>query len=161
MIVVSDTTPLSTLFLIDKLYWLKEIFGSITIPQSVYFELSNLARYGHDISIFHDSDWIIVESVSDPKKVAELLEELDLGESEAIVLAVEKRADLLLIDERKGSQIATEMGVRTAGLLRFLIELKQRGIITEVKSVLQDIRSTGGFWMSERLFQRVLEEAGE
>lgn len=93
--------------------------------------------------------------------LSELAMELDIGEREAIVLALEKKADILLIDERKGARIATEFGVRTIGLLRLLIELKQRSIIPQVEPILIELRESGGFWMSEKLYRRVLEEAGE
>jgi predicted nucleic acid-binding protein len=74
---------------------------------------------------------------------------------------LEVQADYLLIDERKGSQRALELGVPTIGLLRVILELKLRRIIPEVKTVLDEMRETGGFWMGEALYQRVLEAAGE
>ena len=93
--------------------------------------------------------------------VAELQQSLDVRESEAIALALETKADYLLIDERKGSHKADSLGVPTIGLLRVILELKSRKIIPLVRPVLDEIKETGGFWLSDRLYARVLEAAGE
>ncbi|MDZ4679659.1 MAG: hypothetical protein SH848_03660 [Saprospiraceae bacterium] len=101
MIVVSDTTALSTLYLIDRLDLLKQMFGQVIIPQAVFDELLELELSGYDINIFKKADWLIVKDANHHHLISELQKELDLGESEAIVLALEKMADYLLIDERK------------------------------------------------------------
>lgn len=90
-----------------------------------------------------------------------MFQDLDRGESEAIALAVEIKADYLLIDERKGSQKAEELGLSTIGLLRVILELKTNGIIVAVKPVLEEIRQKGGFWISKELYHRVLAAAEE
>ena len=131
------------------------------IPQAVFEELQELGKVGHDISVFEKSSWLKVEQVQDADLVTRLLADLDIGESESIVLALETKADFLLIDERKGSQKASEMGVSTIGLLRVVLELKDRGIIPAVKPVLDDMHKTGGFWLGKTLYQRVLAAARE
>lgn len=87
--------------------------------------------------------------------------ELDPGESEAIALSVETKAELLLIDERKGRDVARQMGVDSIGLLGVLIEAKGRDVIQNVKPVLESLKRDAGFWISEELFDRVLREVGE
>jgi predicted nucleic acid-binding protein len=161
MIVVSDTTVLSTLFLMGRLDWLEQLFGQVIIPQSVFNELLELESFGHDVSVFKKASWFVVESASNQQLIADFSKELDLGESEAIVLALEKKADFLLIDERKGTRKATELGLQTIGLLRVVIELKDRKIISVVRPYLDAMRQTGGFWISDRLYSKVLESAGE
>lgn len=161
MIVVSDTTVLSTLYLIDKVDWLRQLFGEIIIPEAVFDELKELEKFGHDIGKFQNSVWIAVRSIKSPDLVKELGKYLDTGESEAIALALEVNADYLLIDERKGSEKATEMGITTIGLLRVILELKQRKLIPLVKPVLDDIKHKGGFWISKKLYKRVLLAANE
>lgn len=65
-------------------------------------------------------------------RVEALLGELDLGESEALIVALELGADLLLIDERTGRDVARRMGIRRVGLVGILIEAKNRGLIASV-----------------------------
>lgn len=100
---MSDTTALSTLYLIGQLDWLHQVFGQVSIPPAVHAELQGLGRSGHDLRAFETAEWLVVSAVQNRAMVATLNRELDLGESEAIVLAIEMQADYLLIDERKGT----------------------------------------------------------
>jgi len=56
---------------------------------------------------------------------------------------------------------AKELGVQTIGLLRVIIEAKARRTIHDVRPILDAMRQTGGFWISDSLYSRVLEIAGE
>lgn len=161
MIVISDTTIISTLYLIDKLYWLNELFPKVYIPPAVYHELLELEAADFDLQSFHQAKWIEVKSVKDQVLVRKLEGFLDRGESEAIALALECKAHFLLIDERKGSKKAHELGIPTLGLLRIILELKSRELIPLVKPVLDDIQEKGGFWLSKNLYKHVLTAAGE
>jgi hypothetical protein len=89
-----------------------------------------------------------------------LLLELDRGEAEALALAAELKADLLLIDESKGRAIAARLGFVHIGLLGMLVQAKQRGLIVAVKPILDDLIARAGFWSAE-LYQRVLQAASE
>ena len=90
-----------------------------------------------------------------------LLSELDIGEAEAIALAVEVKADLLLLDERLGHKIASRLGLSVIGLLGVLLNAKRRGFLAGVRPVLDAVIAVAGFWDSGRLYSRVLDEAGE
>lgn len=105
--------------------------------------------------------WIEVKQIANRPLVTSLEGDLDIGEAEAIVLAVELEADLLLIDERKGRIIANRLGVNHSGLLGILIRAKNEGIISLVGLTMDDLRSKAGFWISEDLYNHVLQVAGE
>lgn len=83
-----------------------------------------------------------------------------MGESEAIALAKETRADYLLIDERKGSLVAQKLGVQTLGLLGVIALAKEQGQINEAKPLLVRLKKSG-FWVSDKLIQRVLARLNE
>ena len=83
-----------------------------------------------------------------------LKQELDAGEAEAIAFALEIGADLLLMDERLGREVARHLGLRYTGLIGVLIEAKRKDFITSVKPCLDQLRDTSGYltrrpnWMS-------------
>ena len=99
MIVVSDTTAISNLLQIGEIEILEQLYGKIILPQTVYEELLVLEERGFKITTLLDQGTFDVIEITRGKLFFQLSEELDLGEAEAIVLAVEKQADMLLIDE--------------------------------------------------------------
>jgi predicted nucleic acid-binding protein len=104
MIIISDTSPLSSLALVDYLSILKDIYTNVVIPQAVANELANLTEEDIRIKAIISLNWIQVKQATNLELVACLRNEynLDLGEAEAIALAWELKADELLIDERLG-----------------------------------------------------------
>jgi predicted nucleic acid-binding protein len=84
---------------IDLLLILNQVYGSITIPKKVYVELCEIEEQKH---IIDSLEWIEIRSTSDLKLVEKLALDLDAGESEAIALAIELKADFLIIDELIG-----------------------------------------------------------
>jgi predicted nucleic acid-binding protein len=87
--------------------------------------------------------------------------ELDEGESEAIALALQLKADLLLLDEQQGRIMASRFGLKFVGLLGILIEARNKGLISSVKAVLDDLIAKAGFWVSHKLYKSVPHAAGE
>ena len=117
MIVVSDTSPVLNLARIGRLELLPLLYEQVLIPSAVYQELTASKRDVPPAIDLASQPWLIVATPSDQKRVQELRENLDPGEAEAIVLAIERRADLLLVDERRGRRIATAAGLTVTGLL--------------------------------------------
>ena len=85
---------------------------------------------------------------------------LQLGESEAIVLAKELQADLLILDEEKGRELAEGEGLRVAGILALIMRAKEKGWIAAIKPLLDALRSHG-FFISQVLYHDLLQRAGE
>jgi len=88
-------------------------------------------------------------------------QELDAGEAESIALALEIGADLLLMDEHLGREVARHLGVRYTGLIGVLIEGKRKGLITSIKPYLDQLRDIAGFRLSEVLYAKVLRDEKE
>jgi predicted nucleic acid-binding protein len=161
VIVVSNTSPITNLAAVGQLEVLRQLYDKVLIPQAVYGELTfggAIQPGGREVQTLQ---WIEIRQVTDRVLVAALQVELDPGEAEAIALAVELKADLLLLDERRGRAVASRLGLRFVGLLGVLIEGKQKGCIPAVKPILDDLVMKAGFWVSQRLYARVVQAAGE
>ena len=160
MVVVSDTSCLVALAHIGALDLLNKTFNEIHIPSAVHAELQHLKEYGIDVSIFSAS-WIKVHQSSDLSLVDQLKEILDPGEAEAIALSVELKADLLIIDEKKGREVAKSFNLAFTGIGGVLIRSKSKGLIPSVKGHLIRIRDESGFYLSDKALKIILEAAGE
>ncbi|MDJ1171728.1 DUF3368 domain-containing protein [Roseofilum sp. BLCC_M154] len=160
MIIVSDTTPLSELAKVDYLYLLPQLFGKLMIPQGVFNELV-VGDHPAAQQVQHLS-WLQVVTVNNHELVDELQASfhLDLGESEAIALAEETKADQLLIDERAARQVALERKLPLIGTMGVLLLAKRRGLLSNVKDVLDRMQDEGTR-ISEHLYEQVLTLAQE
>ena len=161
MIVVSDTSALCNLALVEHLWLLEVIYQTVIIPDVVASELA--AASNPTISDILQLDWIETQSLAQSKLANQLQQErgLDAGEANAIALALELQADDLLIDERLGRQEAVRLGLSIIGILGVLLVAKQRSLIPQVQSVMDSLIEEAGFRISPQLYQRVLALAQE
>ncbi len=117
MIIVSDTSPINNLAAINHLHLLQQLYGTVLIPEAVYRELTdpNFPVAGAiEVQTFI---WIQTRPVQDRTLVEALSNELDIGEAEAIALALEMKADQVLIDERRGRTVAARLNLGYTGIL--------------------------------------------
>ena len=162
MIVVSDTSPITNLAAVGLLDLLHQLYDRVIIPQAVYDEMASLNYSVPGALEVQTLSWIDIQPVSDLTRAKELQNQLDIGEAEAIILALELQADLLLIDERKGRKVAAQCGVKKInGLLGVLLEAKQKKLIPEIKPIVDALIDHQNFRISDRLYSRVLQVAGE
>ena len=156
MIVVSDTSALSNLAIVDHLWLLEAIYQTVIIPVVVASELA--AASNPTISAILKLGWIQTQSLSNSQLADQLQQErgLDAGEANAIALALEIQADDLLIDERLGRQEAVRLGLSIIGILGVLLVAKQKSLISQVQPVMDALINQAGFRVSPQLYQRVL-----
>ena len=160
MIVVSDSSPLVALSFIRQLDLLQQLYGQVLVPEAVWQELlAGQSHPGRDAVL--NATWIERRSVQNRQLVIALFQDLDLGESEAIALAVETNADLLIVDERLGRRSAQHFGLNIIGVIGVLIDAKHHGLIAEVKPYLDQLRILAGFRISDTLYLRVLADEHE
>lgn len=161
MIVVSNTTPLIGLATIQRFDLLKALFNEIHIAQAVYDEAVVAGReVGGAKREVSQATWIKVVPVQDRLAVDVLLDELDLGEAETIVLARELQADWVLMDERKGRRKLTQLNLNKVGTVGILLQAKQRGLIPNLRHDLEQLRQYG-FSISQAIIDAVLQQANE
>jgi uncharacterized protein len=163
MVAVSDTSPLSNLAIIGRLNLLQSQFTRVLIPASVRSELARLPDPAGRESILEacESGWIACRSIANSQMVALLAGDLDRGEAEAIVLAMEVQPDVLLIDEREGRAVARRTGLAVRGVLGVLLRAKTMGRITSVSAEIRALRDRAGFFIASELEAEVLRSCGE
>ena len=161
MIIVTNMTPLIGLAMLGRFELLQQLFGEIYIAQAVYDEAVVGGREigGAKYEILSAS-WIHTIKVKDRLAVEVLLDEMDLGESETIVLAHEIHADWVLMDEKKGRRKLDQLGLRKIGTVGILLKATEVGLISIIRSELEKLRSKG-FSLSNGLIKAVLKQAGE
>jgi predicted nucleic acid-binding protein len=161
VIVVSDASPLISLAAIDRLDLLRRLYHEVIIPEAVRREVVLTAPGAAGAADVAGANWIKVRSVEDRTLVEALRVTLDVGEAEAIALALEVHADLLLVDERRARSVAQRLGQPVIGVLGVVVEAKLSGLISAVGPLLEDLTERAGFRVSEALRARVIEVAGE
>jgi uncharacterized protein len=138
------------------------LYQKIIIPKTVYDELERLeAGNKRNIDKIKQSNWIEIVAVKENDLISVLLLTLDKGEAEAIALAKELKADLLIIDELKGRKCAEQLHLNIIGLMGILLLAKQKGLIKSIKEFLIESQEEAGFWISEKLFNATIELANE
>ncbi len=158
MIVVSDTTPVISLMKAGRLELLQRLFDVAYIPEAVYQELITNVNYPEEARKVQECDFLLVEKVENRKSVTILqsFTGLDAGESEAIILADEKQSDVLLMDERKGRQVAKTMGITITGTLGILAQAFDEGMLTkeDVETCIERLKKNE-IRISEKLYQNL------
>lgn len=161
MIVVSNTTPLINLAWLGRFDLLHDLYQRVLIPDAVWEETVGKGKGRPGASEVVEATWIERLKVANSDLVLALRQDLDDGEAEAIALAVEQRAGLLIMDERLGRQTAEQFGIRYIGTIGMLISAKQKGSIAHVKPYLDALRRDAGFYVSDPLYRRILLDIDE
>jgi len=124
VIIVSNTSPISNLAKVGQLSLMQQIYGRVLVPCAVHEELLDTRAGETVITAVQLATWMEIQSVQNRELVDELRTRVNIGEAEAIALAVEVTATRLLIDERLGRQAATERGLTVTGVLGILLAAK-------------------------------------
>jgi uncharacterized protein len=161
VIVVADAGPLIHLAAIGQLDLVHRLSPEVLVPQAVFDEVVIVGAGLPGALEVKTAPWLTVVTVARGEVVEALLASgLHRGESEAIAVAVERRADLLLIDERQGRLTAEGMGVAVVGSLGILVAAKTRGDVESIAPLLDALRASG-LWLSDALVASVLTAVGE
>lgn len=158
MVIVADASPLISLAILGKLSLLDQLFDDVYIPVAVYDEIAQENKaYAVELKSFAQNR---VRGVKNELALRLLKRELDAGEAEAIVLAIESQISNILIDEHKGRKIAETNGLLPIGTIGVLIRAKRMGLIQEVKPNLDKLIENRRR-ISKPLYDKALALAGE
>jgi len=161
--VISDTSAITNLAAIHNLQLLLQLYSQVMIPEAVYRELADIEPPVPGTLEVQRASWLEVREIVNREVVERLQDEvrLDSGESEAIAVALELNADMLLIDERRGRAKADRLGVRITGLLGILVEAKQKNLIVAVKPLIDELIAKSEFRVSSALYSQILNVVDE
>ena len=158
--IVSDTSCIGYLIQINRLDLLQMLYGEIIIPTGVFEEVLQLEERGYLLSEFKNASWISIQKPMDLSNVRDYKHLLHKGELQAISLAIELNADLLIIDEKIGRIVAANIGFDITGLVGILITAKNMNLIASVKENLDKV-ILSGCRISEKLYNIALKSCNE
>lgn len=153
MIVLSDTSPINYLVLIGQVDVLPQLFGEVVVPPAAHAELQHPNTPGIVRSwAVALPAWLTVRSplLVDPQI------RLGKGEAEAISLAIEMKATLLLVDDRRARREAETRGLTVAGTVNVLEAAARRDLL-DLPTAIAALRQTN-FHIAERILQRALKD---
>lgn len=151
MKVICNTTPFIALSSIDQIGLLKEIYSSLITPRAVIEEVS--AGGAICVPDLASLDWIeVVPNVSTVEN--RKLFQLDYGERQVVLNALELKANLVLIDDRTARNIAEYLGLQVKGTLGILVEAKRKGLILSFKEAALKMKEQG-IHFSEQLINEI------
>lgn len=163
-LVISNASTLIHLAGIGRLALLKEFYGRITIPSAVWREVveEGKGRAGAiEVEKALQVGWLEVVSPGDEPLLRLLRRDLDEGEAEVIALAVNRQADLVLLDESEARRIAELYGLVKTGVIGVLMRAKYEGKVQSLQAELDKLRHQAGFWIDDGLYHQALRTAGE
>jgi len=158
--IISDSSPLIALAKIGRFELLRDLFKQIHISKAVHREVvvRGKEKTGEkEVTQGIKKGWIKVLEVREREPYALLLGE---GEGETIALAKERRARLVIMDDRKGYILAKTLGITVIGTLGVILLAYKSGMISNMKNELDDLRENG-FWFSNRLYQELIKYESE
>jgi hypothetical protein len=158
--VVINTSPQILLAKIGRLDLLTHLYNEILVPVSVLDELE--AKPGREIQKIQaliQAGVFLVQKASN-EHLNRLPADLGVGERETIALAVEREADLVILDDQEGRAIARTRGLSVTGTIGVLVEARERGLISSIRTEL-DRLIEAGMWLDEVFYHRILQEFGE
>ena len=160
-LIISNTTPLINFAEIGRMDVLEALFGSLTIPPAVLDELEAKSVLFPYAALVPSLPIITILSPADTLLVREMAGRIHPGESECLALAMEHPGSLLLIDDLAAREIAATNGLLFTGTLGCLKTAKQKGLLPAIEPVLAELRAKARFWISNRLAESLLRDAGE
>lgn len=159
---VSNSSVLIALSAIGQLSLLKHRFAErVLIPKAVWHEVVEAGGNRPGALETRTAGWIQRRSVEDQDYVRLLCTDLDRGEAEAIVLARQEQADVVLLDEKEARRTALRLGMHVLGTVGLLIWARRHGLIPSLSAQLEALQEQGGFRLSRELCLEALRQVGE
>lgn len=156
--IVSDSSPLISLAIIGKLDLLEKLYKEIVVPSAVYQEVTEKEKpFSKELRRFLSNR---SKQIVNRLAVEVLISDIGIGESETIILALEEKLDLVLIDDLKARKFAKMYGLEIIGTMGILLEAKKNGLVTEIRPLISELL-INGIRISNKIIEMSLEAAQE
>ena len=149
--VISNSSPLIGLEQIGLLHILEALFGEVRVPSAVVNEVAPTVSL---------PEWILCVPLAQPLAAVVMRTSLGPGESEAITLALQEKAGLVILDDRPARRVAAALGLKVVGTLGLLLAAKNKGLIPAVAPAIEAL-AAHHFHVAPQLVEQVLRDAGE
>ncbi len=158
--IVINTSPWISLSIIKKIDILPKIYKKIFMPEGVVEEIMNNKSKNYGKQELKKCKWIKKTAFKENSYSRKLINDLDKGELEVILLAKELNIKNVLMDETIGRKTAKLQGLKPIGTLGLLVKAKKMKIIKEVKPLI-NILLKNNIWLSEELISKILKNINE
>jgi hypothetical protein len=157
--VICNTSPIQYLYQLDLLHIFRFLAGGVIVPPAVVNELAEGRTLGMSLPDLTLFDWVTVRRPTSEAAVP-LVTNLGPGETEVLMLALESRKEIVVLDDALARRVAETLGLRLKGTLGLLLEAKRAGIIPAVGPFLDQLH-TLRFRVAPHTRSAVLKLAGE
>jgi predicted nucleic acid-binding protein len=154
-----NASPLIYLAKLGQLALLRLGTEEVLLPSAVLEEIRAKQDIATEQMEQHLGTWLKVCSITRPE-VLRFLPDLGEGERDVIAEALQEGIASVVLDDQEARRLARRMGLEPVGTVGLLLAAKKRSLLPSVKDELERLRGFG-FWVSEELVSRVLQEAGE
>lgn len=157
---VVDTSPLIFLAKLDRLDLLKKGADHVVVPQAVLREVSEQQDSASRAVEAATRSWLSAREVRDLRLVDVLMADLGPGESEVIALALEMKAERVVLDDLDARRFANRVDLSPVGTLGLLLAARLRGELPSLRTEIARLRHAG-FRVGQTLALELLNAAGE
>jgi uncharacterized protein len=162
--VVVNTSPLILLAKIGQLDLLARLYSEVIVPDAVWPEpqAELQAKPGHEAQQIEGliQGGVFHRRQASSQHLSRVSSELGRGEQEAIALAIQLQAGLVILDDQEGRRIARQESLPITGTIGVLIEAREKGLLPSIRHEL-DRLIEAGMWLDELFYHRILQEFGE
>jgi predicted nucleic acid-binding protein len=162
--IITNSTPIIGLSIIGKIDLLSDMFDEVFVPEAVYKEIvfsDSVNDHGKtELKNAIDNGEILLRKIENSHLIHKLYGKLHEGELEVIVGAKELNIEIVAIDEKAARSLAKTFQLRPIGTVGILIIAKGRGLIREVRPLLDKLLEYN-FYMTKTLYHHALKLANE
>lgn len=150
MKLVSNSSPLIVLSKIERIELLRQLFTTVYIPEEVFNEVYGVRKE-------QSPSWIRILKVKDHLAVEALEAIVDKGEAQAIILAKEINTEHILIDDKKGFNLAKKMGFEPFRTTTLIGVAYKKGLLIDIKAELLNLKENG-YWITDYYINELIRK---
>jgi len=157
--VICNTSPIQYLHQLQLLHLLPALAGRIIVPPAVVDELAEGRALDINLPDLGGFNWVEIRRPISELAIP-LVTDLGPGEAEVLMLALEMREAVVVLDDDLARRVAKTLGLRLTGTLGLLIDAKKAGLIPSIKPLLDQLQALR-FRVAPHTRFAVLRMAGE